>query len=254
MKMYEVIKEAEEKGFGSEWASDMAKVPGDLYKLGKDAAKDFVDPESYKRDYEAVKRGAKFLARDPRGALRYAGQSIDDFTGQLANRATFGLADKAQAGLNALTGYDTSRMGKVEKIKEPTDYEKEKEKQYDRAAAAQDRSPTATKAGDVAGTLLSPPFLAGAKVANVVGGKVIPKAIQKAFDPIAGQTAKNIAKGIVAIPSKVATDFAGGIAAQKAAERGVKKVDPYDPYVSDPVFETEYREINRLKNLINYNR
>ena len=252
MKMNEVIKEAEEKSFGSEWASDMAKVPGDLYKLGKDAAKDFVDPESYKRDYEAVKRGAKFLARDPQGAAKYAAQSTDDFIRQTANRASFGLADKLAAhGSTIASAFDKPIRSSDEYSKR---YSQNKEKQYDRSAVAQDRSPNVTKAGDVVGTLLSPPFLAGAKVANVIGGKVIPKVVQKAFEPVAGQTAKNIAKGTVAIPAKVATDFAGGIAAQKAAERGVKKVDPYDPYVSDPVFETDHREISRIKNLVNYNR
>ena len=261
MKMNEIITEAEKKSwldatkeFGSEWGKEMANVPGHLYQLGKDAAKDFVDPESYKRDYEAVKRGAKFAAQDPRGALKYAAQSTDDFVNALANRATFGLADKGQAALNAITGYDTSRMGQVKKIKEPTDYDNEKYKMNMQSLDRKERSPSATKGGDIAGMVVSPPFLAGAKVANVVGGKLVPSVIQKSLTPVAGQTTKNLAKGTVTVPSKLATDFAGGIAATKGVEKGIEKYDPYDAYYGAPEYRAfdEGTELQRYKQLTKY--
>lgn len=266
MIIREIIAEADEKSwaqsakdFGSEWATGVASVPGDLWDLTKktatSAAKDFVDPESYKQDWEAIKRGAKFAASDPKGALKHAAQSTDDFVNALANRATFGLADKGQAALNALTGYDTSRMGKIEKIKEPTDYEAEKTKQYYRSQAKAERSPSATKAGDIAGTLVSPPFLAGAKAAGTLGRAIVPKVVQKSLTQVPGQTAKNIAKGTVTVPAKVATDIAGGIAGDQAAAAAVKKIDPYDPYHGEEefrAFEDKNSDLVRLKDLVNY--
>ncbi len=269
MIIRDIIAEAEEtqkdkswaqsaKEFGSEWASDVAKVPGELAGFATDVGKAAIDPETYKKAGEKAGEFYDYAKKDPRGAVRKSGETISDFLTRTGNRATFGLMDKATAAANALTGYDTSSMDPKDwkKIKEPTDYETEKSKMYDLAAAAQERSPTATKVGDVTGTLVSPPFLTGAKLARSLGGAVLPKTLQKVFTPVAGQTTKNVAKGTVAVPTKLATDIAGGIAAEKGASNIVKKVDPYDPYHGEEKYRAFEDKTNtdlvRLKDLINY--
>jgi len=79
---------------------------------------------------------------------RYVGQSADDFVRRAANMATFGTADKLAAGANsAISGGSYDDALKAERAQ---------------SAAALDRSPVSSRAGDVAGVLTG----AGALIKN----------------------------------------------------------------------------------------
>jgi hypothetical protein len=106
-------------------------------------------------------------------------QTADDFIRSVANTATFGLVDKFAAKMSG------------------QDYKKELEKQQQQTKAAADRSPTATAAGDVVGTVGSVPFVGGALLGAKALGKAAPKIAQKTLPklaaPIAGGTAADVA-------------------------------------------------------------
>jgi hypothetical protein len=93
-------------------------------------------------------------------------KTADDFVRSLANAATFGLADKLAAAGSALTG--------------KADYNKEVQKQQELSKAAAARSPTATTAGEIAGTVGSLPFVGGAVLGAKALGKAAPKIAQRA--------------------------------------------------------------------------
>jgi hypothetical protein len=244
MRINEVITEASATNFAKEVGSDVADIPVGIWDRVKDTAKAAVDPETYVKAgqnfRDAAERGIEFAKKDPRGALKYAGQTADDYVRATANKASFGLADKAQAGLNALTGIDTSDPMNIKRSS--GSYEKELKKEYGDTIDAKDRSPNATAAGDVSGLLISPAFGAGIKTAGYVGKAVAPS-IAKALAPVTGQTTRNIAKGLAKTPA----NLAAGISAEKAAEKGLKKLDPNDPHLFDVNEETL-----RLKELIKY--
>jgi hypothetical protein len=113
----------------------------------------------------------------PRGQEKALGQfqTADDFVRSVANAATFGLADKFAAKMS----------GK--------DYKKELEKQTQQTQAAGERSPTATTAGDIVGTVGSVPFLGGAALGAKALAKATPRLAQKAMPKIAATTAGGMA-------------------------------------------------------------
>ena len=125
-------------------------------------------------------------------------QTADDFIRSMANAATFGYADKLAAKMSSAFGGDT--------------YEKELQKQYGQGAQAATRSPTATTAGEIAGTVASPAFAGGA----VLGAKALTKLV-----PAAGKI------------SKFAAGTAGGLAADTAAEKTAKAIDPNNPWIDE---------------------
>ena len=102
-------------------------------------------------------------------------QTADDFVRSVANTATFGLADKLAAKMS----------GK--------DYSKELEKQQQQTQAAATRSPTATTAGEVVGTVGSVPFIGGAAVGARALAKAAPRMAQKALPKLAATTAGGMA-------------------------------------------------------------
>ncbi len=242
MRINEVITEAKDETFGQEVGSDVKDIYKGLWSDAKNVSKAAVDPDTYVKAgsgaRDALDRGIEFTKKDPRGALKYAGQTIDDFVRTTANKATFGLSDKAQAGLNALTGIDTSDPMNIKRS--TGDYDKELAKQYRDAADAEDRSPTASFAGKVAGTVANPAFGAGIRAGGAVANVAAPK-IVNALRTIPGKTASNITKSVVKSPAALAT----GIAADKATQKAVKKVDPDNPYI-------DINESTRLKELIKY--
>lgn len=125
-------------------------------------------------------------------------QTADDFVRSMANAATFGYADKLAAKMSSAFGGDT--------------YEKELQKQYGQGVQAATRSPTATTAGEIAGTVASPAFAGGA----VLGAKALTKLV-----PAAGKI------------SKFAAGTAGGLAADTAAEKTAKAIDPNNPWIDE---------------------
>ncbi len=102
-------------------------------------------------------------------------QTADDFVRSMANAATFGLADKFAAKMS----------GK--------DYKKELEKQTQQTQAAGERSPTATTAGDIVGTVGSVPFLGGAALGAKTLARTAPRLAQKTMPKIAATTAGGMA-------------------------------------------------------------
>ena len=211
--------------FGKEVGSGVADVARGTVDFATAAAKDFVDPESYKRDLEAIKRGAKFVKRDPVGAAKYAAQSTDDFVRAMANQATFGGADYAQAATNKLLGSEQDRKTwEKNRPKEPWtgSYEQYKAVQDMYSGDAEERSPTATAIGDFAGVTASLPFAGGARASLNIAAKGTQKL---AKIPKGGKALKTIAD--------VGTATVGGVAAEKGTSKAVKKYDPDNPYLRE---------------------
>lgn len=125
-------------------------------------------------------------------------QTADDFVRAMANAATFGYADKAAAWLASKTG------GK--------DYETELGKEYGKSAAAGQRSPIASTAGEITGMVASPAFAGGAKLTAAGLSKLAPQA---------GNLSKFVA------------GTAGGLAADTAAEKIAQKADPNNPWLKE---------------------
>jgi len=248
MKITEIITEAEKswwdatKEFGAEVGKEVAHAPKAVYDVGKKVVS--ATSDAVKRGDEIaaqIGRGWEATKKDPMRTARIGGEIVDTGVRSMANMMTFGQADKlagaANAAMSGSKGDFSSR------------YEKEKEKEYARSAELRDRNPEAAMVGDVAGLLANPAFGAGAKVATSLATKAAPKVVQKAFTPVAGQTAKNIGKKAVTIPAKVTTGLTGGLTATKAGEKAVGKIDPTDPYYG----KEDYRVFEeRLKYLINY--
>lgn len=125
-------------------------------------------------------------------------QTADDFVRAMANAATFGYADKAAAWLS-------SKMG-------GKDYETELGKEYGKSAAAGQRSPIASTAGEITGTVASPAFAGGAALGTKALARVAPQA------------------GTL---SKFVAGTAGGLAADTAAEKLAQKADPNNPWLKE---------------------
>ncbi len=113
----------------------------------------------------------------PRGQQKAstALQTADDFVRSVANTATFGLADKLAAKMS----------GK--------DYKQELSKQQQQTQTAAQRSPTATTAGEVVGTVGSVPFIGGAALGAKALAKAAPRVAQKALPKLAATTAGGMA-------------------------------------------------------------
>ena len=118
----------------------------------------------------------------PRGQQKALGslQTADDFVRSVANTATFGLADKLAAKMS----------GK--------DYKQEFAKQQQQTQAAAQRSPTATTAGEIVGTVGSVPFIGGAAIGAKALAKTAPRIAQKALPKFAATTAGGIAADVAA--------------------------------------------------------
>jgi len=220
------------KSFGKEVGSGVADVGRGMVDMATSAAKDFVDPESYKRDWETVKRGAKFATDDPVGAAKYAARSTDDFVRAMANQATFGGADYLEAGRRKLMapifGDEEEKALWSKNKKEPWtgSYEQHKQVQDIESDEAEKRSPTATAMGDVAGTVASVPFTGGARA----GVSVVAKGAQKLKKiPKAGKILKPAAE--------IGAGTVGGVAAEKGTGRAVRQIDPDNPYIPDQTNE-----------------
>jgi len=125
-------------------------------------------------------------------------QTADDFVRAMANAATFGYADKAAAWLSSKTGGQ--------------DYETELKKEYGKSGAAGQRSPMASTAGEITGTVASPTFLGGAALGTKALARVTPQA---------GNLSKFVA------------GTAGGLAADTAAEKIAQKADPNNPWLKE---------------------
>jgi hypothetical protein len=206
--------------FGKEVGSGIVDIGRGAVDIATAAGKDFVDPESYKRDWEAIKRGAKFAKKDPIGAAKYSAQSADDFARAMANQATFGATDYVQAATNKLFGSDQDRKTwEKNRPKEPWtgSLEQYKAVQDMYSGDAETRSPTATELGDFAGVTASLPFAAGARTGLNLSAK----------------GTKRLSKG-----KKMAADISaatvGGVAAEKGTSRAVRQFDPDNPYIQQP--------------------
>lgn len=254
MRITEIITEAEKswwdatKEFGAEVGREVAHAPKAVYDVSKKALS--ATGDAFKRGDEIaaqIGRGWEKTKKDPMRTARIAGDIVDTGVRSMANMATFGQADKLAAHASTIkSAFDKPIKSSDEYMKR---YEQEKEKEYATSAAARDRNPEAAMAGDVAGVLINPAFGAGAKVATSLATKAAPNVVKKAFAPAAGQTTKNVAKKAVTIPANITTGLTGGIAATKAGEKAVGKIDPTDPYYG----KEEYRVFEeRLKYLINY--
>lgn len=148
----------------------------------------------------------------PRGqkAAQDTLQTADDFVRSMANAATFGYADKLAAKMSSAFG-----GGK--------DYDTELKKEYGKSAEAGGRSPIASTAGEIAGTVASPAFAGGAALGTKALSKVAPN-VGKIGQFVAGT--------------------AGGIAADTAAEKAAKAVDPNNPWID----ESDKMKIKELTN------
>ena len=229
------------KDFGKEVGSGVVDVGRGFADLAKSAAKDFVDPESYKRDWETgkevLKRGAKFAKDDPVGAAKYAARTADDAARAMANTATFGGADYAEALGRKYVYGDSKHDKRVWDKYQAQQQEKHGTKpepwtgsldQYKKvqdiwSSEAEERSPTATAAGDVGGALLSVPFAGGARAGLSLAAKGTQ---QLAKVPKAGKVLKPIAD--------ISAATLGGVTAEKGTGRIVRKVDPDNPYIGEP--------------------
>lgn len=136
----------------------------------------------------------------PRGQQAAQGtlQTADDFVRSMANAATFGYADKLAAKMSSMFGGD--------------EYNQSLKKEYGKSAEAAGRSPIASTAGEIAGTVASPAFAGGA----ALGAKALTK------------VAPNVGK-----LGQFAAGTAGGIAADTAAEKVAKAVDPKNPWIDE---------------------
>ncbi|CAB4133064.1 hypothetical protein UFOVP257_41 [uncultured Caudovirales phage] len=230
------------KNFGKEVGSGVVDIGKGAVDLAVAAGKDFVDPESYKRDWETVKRGAKFATDDPIGAAKYAARSTDDFGRAMANQATFGGADYADAfGRKYIYGdsnLDKHVWNKYQSQQKAAHGDKFKPEpwtgSYDQYKKVQDiwsdeaaqRSPTATAMGDVGGTLLSLPFTGGARA----GVSLVAKGAQNLGKiPKVGKILKPAAE--------IGAGTVGGVAAEKGTGKAVRKIDPDNPYIPDQTNE-----------------
>jgi muramidase (phage lysozyme) len=232
------------KDFGREVGSGVVDIGKGAVDLAVAAGKDFVDPESYKRDWEAIKRGAKFAKDDPVGAAKYAARSTDDFGRAMANQATFGGADYAEA-FGRKYMYGDSKLDKHvwdkyqsqqkaahgDKFKpEPWtgSYDQYKKVQDIWSAEAEERSPNATAMGDFGGATLSVPFTGGARAVLPLVAKGTEKL---AKIPGVGKALKKV--------TDIGAATLGGVAAEKGTGRVVRKYDPTNPYIGEPQYNQE---------------
>ena len=136
----------------------------------------------------------------PRGQQAAQGtlQTADDFVRSMANSATFGYADKLAAKMSSMFGGDN--------------YDQSLKKEYGKSAEAAGRSPIASTTGEIAGVVASPAFAGGA----ALGAKALTK------------LAPNVGK-----LGQFAAGATGGIAADAAAEKVAKAVDPKNPWIDE---------------------
>ena len=236
MRINEVITEdSSVTDFAKDVGSDVAHIPKGIWDRAKDTAKSAFDPDTYVKAgsdaRDATERGIEFAKKDPSGAAKYAAskgfETADDFMRSVANAATFGYADKIAAKANSSTD---------------DEYEKEKEKEFNKSGAAMKRSPFASAAGDLTGAVINPAFGAGMKVGGIAARELAPsvvKALKYAPNRTATDVASNIAKGTVKTPAEIAA----GVAGDKLAKQGAKAHDATNPHL---------REAARLQELVKY--
>lgn len=194
-------------------------------------------------------RGASVL-NQRRGWKAHAAdfaQGTNDAVRAAANAATFGGADYAAAAGNSMLN--------------KSDFKTELGREFNKSADAMDRSPVATTVGQVAGSVASPVFAAGAiaapKLAATAMGPKAVQSLQKAVAPVPGQSVRNTAKNVAGAAGTMGTGIVGGLGADAAAKGVAKQMDPDNPYL-DSVVDTvsaikeEDADTVRLKELINY--
>jgi len=216
---------------------------GTLAKKGAEAA---VDPQTYKDAGNAVASGAEFAVNNPGQAAYNTAKFADDAVRAGTNALTFGYADKvAGVGDAAIKGNDLKSAWKNAKDEWKTG--KEWSNQQQMSADAEERSPVATKMGEI-GSYFVPfsAFNAGMKGANLVTkglSKTMPKATKAVNSTSVGRgTAKVVDTG---------AGLVGGIAGDKAAARAVGAMDPDNVYAKE-LRENSSSELNRIKNLLKY--
>jgi len=204
------------EGWGDDivdYGKNVASAVGDVATRAGKAA---IDPETYKQAGRDIAAGAKFAVNNPGQAAYNTAQAVDDAVRAGTNTLTFGYADKLDAKMKSMMGSNN--------------YDDELKNTYAASADALDRSPIASKVGEI-GSYFAPlsVFNAGMKGANLISkglSKVVPSAVATNK---AGKVAGKVVKGTGAI--------GGGIAADKAAAAGAKKVDPNNPYVDEGKFD-----------------
>lgn len=200
MKINDIINEG--RGGGSASANQSSsfvqdigdfagRVKQDVAHTGKflgDVGKSAIDPETYKQAGRDIQQGWEQAKKDPKQAAINAAQTADDAMRSAANAMTFGGAD-----------YVASKLG-------GTDVEAEKAK----SQAAWERSPKASMAGAVGGSLADIGFLAGTKAAGKLLGRTLPKATT---------TPGKIATGTGSIAGQTAAGFTGSRAGWDVADK-----------------------------------
>lgn len=200
------------EGWGDDivdFGKNVATGAGNLAtRVGKAA----IDPETYKQVGNAIASGAKFAVNNPGQAALNTAHAVDDAVRAGTNELTFGYADKLDAKMNSMIN--------------GTNYDDELKNTYGASADAQDRSPIASKVGEI-GSYFAPVgvFNAGMKGANLVTkglSKAVPKVVASNK---AGKVAGKVVKGTAGV--------AGGLAADHAAASAEKKIDPNNPYLDE---------------------
>jgi hypothetical protein len=149
------------------------RVGSDIVDTGKmvgnaavSAGKASIDPETYKQAGRDIEQGWEFAKKNPKQAALNVAHTADDAIRAGSNALTFGGADWVAS---KLAGTDLQT-------------------QKDLSQAAWERSPKASMAGAIAGSLADPGFYAGAKLAGKGLAKVLPAATTKTGKVATGAT------------------------------------------------------------------
>jgi hypothetical protein len=146
-------------------------------------------------------------------------QTVDDAMRAVSNAATWDLADKAVAG--------------VDSVRKGTKYDDEAKAQDAETKAAWERSPNASMAGTIGGSMLDPAFIAGAKLTGKAATKLLPKATTRT-----GKAATGTAN--------FGAQTAGGFTGSRAAWDASDKLQGKPIQEPETVKEDELTDIKRL--------
>lgn len=200
------------EGWGDDIVDFGKNVATNVGDLATRAGKAAINPETYKQAGRDIAAGAKFAVNNPGQAAYDTAKTVDDAVRAGTNALTFGYADKLDAKMNSMIN--------------GTNYDDELKNTYGASADALERSPNASTAGEIASYFVPvAAFNAGMKGANLLSkgiSKFAPKAVATSKT---GRVAGKVAKGTAGL--------AGGLAADKAAAAGAKKLDPNNPYVDE---------------------
>ena len=178
---------------------DYGRSAGNFFtNQGLDKALAYKDSKIKGTDYDKEFQKQQQISRNAYARSPIAAsipQTVDDAMRAAGNAATFGLADKAVAG--------------VDSVRKGTKYDDEVKAQDAATIAGWERSPNASMAGTIGGSMLDPAFMAGYKVA----GKVLPKVLPKATT-LPGK----IATGATKFSGQTAAGFTGSRAGWDASD------------------------------------